>query len=241
LKDKRAGEYFKNGGFLFEKTLPLSFENFKNYKIMDIIELLNKRYACKAMNGKAVPEEKIERIVEAVRLAPSANGLQPIELYVITNKALKEKIAATANGQIQVSTCSHLLVFTAWNTFTAERINEVFDSFKTHNGRETKPDYRNHVLTAYPSKSAAEQIVSADNQAFIALGVALVAVQAEGLDCCPMTGFQPKEVDKILNLSERGLHCVALLPVGYRDSALDWNEKLPKGRKAVEKFVTTLA
>ncbi len=53
---------------------------------MDYIDLLNRRYATKAMNAKVVPQEKISNILEAIRLAPTSSGLQPFEVFVITGK-----------------------------------------------------------------------------------------------------------------------------------------------------------
>ena len=53
-------------------------------KSTDFLDKLNQRYACKAMTGETIPEEKVERILEAARLAPTSSGLQPFEIYVIT-------------------------------------------------------------------------------------------------------------------------------------------------------------
>ncbi len=89
---------------------------------MSLIEALNWRYATKKMNGTPVPQEKVDQIVKAANLAPTSSGLQPFKVIVITNPELKEKIAALANGQQQVIDCSHLLVFAAWDNYTAENI-----------------------------------------------------------------------------------------------------------------------
>ena len=94
---------------------------------MNYIEMLNQRYATKAMNGQIVPQEKIDNILESIRLAPTSSGLQPFEVYVITDKEVKIKIREIAWNQSPVSDCSHLLVFAAWDNYTAERINHMFD------------------------------------------------------------------------------------------------------------------
>ncbi len=77
---------------------------------MDYINLLNKRYATKAMNGRVAPQEKIDNILEAIRLAPTSSGLQPFEVFVITDKEVKSKIQEIAWKQSQVTSCSHLFV-----------------------------------------------------------------------------------------------------------------------------------
>ena len=85
-------------------------------------ELLNKlewRYACKKMDPtKVVPQDKVDRIVEAARLAPTSSGLQPFEIIVITNQEIKERIKPHAWNQPQITDCSHLLVFAAWDNYT---------------------------------------------------------------------------------------------------------------------------
>ena len=94
---------------------------------MELLEKLNWRYATKAMNGKKIPQEKIDNIIEAISLSPTSSGLQPFEVYVITNQELKDQIKPIAWNQSVVSDCSHLLVFAAWDTYTEDRINNMFD------------------------------------------------------------------------------------------------------------------
>ena len=99
---------------------------------MDLIQLLQWRYATKKMNAtRAVPQEKVDRILEAIRLAPTSSGLQPYEVIVVTNKAVREKIMQIANGQMQIVEGSHLLVFAAWDDYSSERIDMMFDNLPT--------------------------------------------------------------------------------------------------------------
>ena len=99
---------------------------------MTLIEHLQWRYATKKFDStRVVVADKIDRILEAVRLSASSSGLQPYELFVITNKDLREQIKPIAMNQTQVTDCSHLIVFAAWDNYTAERINENFDRTET--------------------------------------------------------------------------------------------------------------
>ncbi|MBC7494805.1 MAG: nitroreductase family protein, partial [Flavobacterium sp.] len=66
---------------------------------MTTIESLNWRYATKAMNGDVVPQKKIDLIMNATLLCPTSSGLQPFEVFLISNKLLKEKIAPIAYNQ----------------------------------------------------------------------------------------------------------------------------------------------
>ena len=207
---------------------------------MNLIEKLQWRYAVKAMNGKKVAEEKIDHIVEAARLAPSANGLQPVEIFVITNQQVKDKIREAAYGQSQVSDCSHLLVFTSWDGYTLKRINETFSMMKEFCGRDVPDEYKQSVIKRYTNAPLESQFADMEKQVFLAFGIAIAAAALEELDACPMTGFSHDKVDEILNLKEKGLRSVSLFPIGCRDSEKDWNEKLPKARRPKEKFITKI-
>src|SRR5690554_7157139 len=90
---------------------------------MSIISALQWRYATKKMNGKKISPKKIDSVLEAIRLAPTSSGLQPFEVLVITSQEVKEKIKKLAYNQTQVSDCSHLLVFAAWDHYTVDRID----------------------------------------------------------------------------------------------------------------------
>ncbi len=209
---------------------------------MELIDKLNWRYAAKAMNGEKVPQEKIDNIIEAARLAPTSSGLQPFEIIVITNQQIKEEIKKIAWNQSVVTDCSHLLVFAAWDTYTAERINKMFDL--TNEIRQTKNEgwenYRQMLLNAYPQKDTEENFIHTAKQAYIAFGIALVAAAFENVDTTPIEGFDPAAVDKILGLREKGLRSVVLLPVGYRNADKDWLVNLTKVRKSKEDLVTVI-
>ena len=91
-----------------------------------LLDKLQWRYATKKMDpSRAVPQDKVDRIVEAARLAPTSSGLQPFEIIVVTSKAVREQIQPIAWNQAQITDGSHLLVFAAWDTYTAERISRI--------------------------------------------------------------------------------------------------------------------
>jgi len=209
---------------------------------MELLDKLNWRYAAKAMNGKKVPQEKINNIIEAVSLAPTSSGLQPFEIIVITNQKIKEKIRPVAWNQSVVTDCSHLFVFAAWDTYTADRINKMFDLTNTVRGfkNEGWENYRHMLLSSYPQRDPDENFNHAAKQAYIAFSQAIAAAAFEGLDATPLEGFDPVAVDEILSLKEKGLKSCVMLPVGYRDADNDWLVNLPKVRKSKEDLVTVI-
>ena len=209
---------------------------------MELLEKLNWRYATKAMNGTLVPQEKVDKIIEAARLAPTSSGLQPFEIMVITNPEVKKKIRPVAWDQSVITECSHLLVFAAWDTYTAERINYMFDLTNDIRGfkNEGWENYRQQLLNSYPQKDAEENFNHAAKQAYIALGIAMVAAAYEKVDTTPMEGFDAEAVDKILGLREKGLRSTVMLTLGYRAPKEDWLDDLEKVRKPTEDLVTLI-
>ena len=206
--------------------------------------LLNKlqwRYAAKKMNpSKAVPQEKVERILEAARLAPTSSGLQPFEIIVVTDPAVRAKIQPIAWNQAQITDGSHLLVFAAWDNYTADRINMMFDLTNEQRGfkNEGWENYRQMLLGMYPQRDAEVNFQHAARQAYIGMSAALIAAAFEEVDSTPMEGFDPNALDEILGLRARGLRSVAILPLGYRADEGDWLVNLKKVRRPREQFVT---
>ena len=207
---------------------------------MELIDKLNWRYATKAMNRQAIPQAKIDNIIEAISLAPTSSGLQPFEVYVISNQEVKDKIQPIAWNQSVVSDCSHLLVFAAWDTYTEERINKMFDLVNEVRGfkNEGWENYRQMLLKSYPPRDPEVNFNHAAKQAYIAFSQAITAAAFEEVDATPMEGFDANAVDEILNLREKGLRSCVLLPLGYRDTVNDWLVNLKKVRKSREDLIT---
>jgi nitroreductase len=206
-----------------------------------LIERLQWRYAAKKLDStKVVPHNKVERILEAARLAPTSSGLQPYEIIVVTSKEVRERIKPIAWNQGQITDGSHLLVFAAWDNYTVERINMMFDLTNEVRGfkNEGWEAYRNMLLGMYPQRDAEVNHQHAARQAYIGLAASMMAAAYEEVDCTPMEGFDPKALDEILNLRERGLRSVAILPLGYREADKDWLVNLTKVRRPREQFIT---
>lgn len=207
---------------------------------MELIEKLKWRYATKAMNGAKIPQDKIDMIIEAASLAPTSSGLQPFEIIMITNPEIKEKIKTIAWNQSVVTDCSHLLVFAAWDTYTAERINKMFDLTNEVRGfkNEGWENYRQMLLANYPQRGAEENFNHAARQAYIAFSQAIAAAAFLGIDSTPMEGFDPAALDDILGLRKKGLRSCVMLPLGYRSTENDWLVNLTKVRKSKADLVT---
>ena len=131
-------------------------------------------------------------------------------------------------------------MFAAWDNYTVERINMMFDLTNDVRGfkNEGWENYRKMILGMYPQRDAEVNFEHAARQAYIGLSAAMMAAAFEAVDCTPMEGFEPKAMDEILNLRARGLRSVAILPLGYRQPDQDWLVNLAKVRRPREQFVT---
>ena len=210
---------------------------------MELLDALKWRYATKKYDpSKKVDQALVDKIVEAARLAPTSSGLQPFEVFVITNQELKNKIVSVSNGQEIVADCSHLLVFAAWDNYTAERIDQIYALTTT--GREQPEDrykmYTDRLKSMYLGRPAEVNFAHTARQAYIAFAFAMAEAASLKIDSTPMEGFIGEEVDKLLHLQEKGLKSVTLLPIGYRDEANDWLVNLKKVRNPKEKFITEI-
>lgn len=209
-----------------------------------LTEKLRWRYATKKMDAtKAVPAEAVERILDAVRLAPTSSGLQPFEVLVVTNKDLKAKLRGAAFDQAQITDGSHVLVFAAWDNYTEARVDGVLAEAGAARGgiSETMAAYYGQLKASFGARTAEDNYQHAARQAYIAFGIALTAAAFEGVDATPMEGFDPAKVDEILGLRAKGLRSVTLMPLGYRAAEGDWLQGLPKVRRSREGLITELA
>ncbi len=206
---------------------------------MSTLDVLQWRYATKKMNQEKVPQEKVDRILEAARLAPTSSGLQQFEVMVVTNQDLKNRIREVSWNQSVVSDCSHLLVFAAWDHYTPERINSMFDLVNETRGYKNEgfENYRQMLLGLYPQRDPAVNFEHAARQAYIAFGIAMVQAAEDKVDCTPLEGFEPDKVDEILGLRALGLRSAVMLPLGYRAETGDWLQGQVKVRRPREKFI----
>jgi nitroreductase len=183
---------------------------------MGFLDNLSWRYATKKFDGRKVPAEIFDKILEAIRMSPSAFGTQPYHITVIESDDLKKKLRPYAWDQEQITTCSYFLVFSADNDIdkriddylklaSAARRADITDDPEYDYRKEAK----NHAEKMGPEGAA--------KQAYIALGFALAACAELKIDSCPIEGFEPAAFKKILDLPEN-LEPKVLLAIGYRSS-----------------------
>lgn len=205
-----------------------------------LLDTLQWRYATKKMDPtKSVPQEKVDAIVEAIRLAPTSSGTQPFELIVISNPEVRNQIRQVGNDQSPITDGSHLLVFAAWDNYTDERIDAVTQlNVDARGDLPMLNQYYSNLKAMYVPRDAETNYAHAARQAYIALGFGLIAAAEQEVDSTPMEGFDSASVDKILGLDQRGLRSVVIMPLGYREPEGDWLLPMAKVRKSRDTLVT---
>lgn len=209
---------------------------------MNIIESMQWRHASKAMNGNKVPQETVNRILEAVRLAPTSLGLQAYKIFVIENETLRDKIYNEACPQQPIIGCSHLLVFAARTEIGERDYDSYFSIMQKTREKEEEyiTNYKAKIEGFVNTKVGKNEPTWLVSQTYIALGVACVAAASERIASVPIEGFSREKMDEILSLKEKGYKSTILLPLGYSDEKNDWWKGEKKLRKSVDDFIEVI-
>jgi len=198
---------------------------------MDFAKIVMSRYATKKFDGKKIPENKVDELLELVRFAPSALNLQPWKIRIVTDQKVKEQLKPAAFNQEQVTTYSHLLVFCADPDYDS-LIRKLGALLKKNGAPEEVQKMVLGMAENFTKPMSAEQKLAwSQAQTYLALGNALNGAKALGFDSCPMGGFDPGEFSRILEIPPP-LVPTMLCPIGY---AAD--KPMPKVRFAKEDIV----
>ena len=207
---------------------------------MALLESLKWRYATKKYDpSKKVSQEDVDKIVEAARLAPTSSGLQQFRVLVVTNQDIKNKLSSRVlNPEVMVE-CSHVLVFAAWDRYTEERIDEIYELTTDQRGlpRGRFDSYTDKIKGIYLKETAEENFMHTARQSYIGFSMAIAMAAELKIDSTPAEGFDSVLVDELLDLKSKGLKSVTLLYLGYRDTDGDWLASMKKVRNSTEEFV----
>ena len=155
---------------------------------------------------KKIPDEDLNKILEAIRLAPTSSGLQPFRVIVIDDQETKEKLVEGALNPKGILACSHIIVFVAWDNYTDERIDKMYDLITDERdlprGRYSR--YTDMIKEKFAQREAIRNFEHAARQAYIGLGLALAQAAELKIDSTPVEGFDNQRVDEVLDLKKLG-------------------------------------
>ncbi len=91
--------------------------------------LLKKRRSIRAFKTEKVNDSKLNKILQACDMAPSAAGLQSFEIYQVKNIQMKKRLVSAARDQVFISEAPILLVFCTNPARSVERFGERSNLF----------------------------------------------------------------------------------------------------------------
>jgi nitroreductase/dihydropteridine reductase len=181
---------------------------------MEFRKIVMERYAVKKFDGRKIPEDKVEELMDIIRHAPSSFNLQPWKIKVVTGPEVKERLRKLAWDQEQITTCSHLLVFCA-DADLDGRIGRLAADMRKREVPEENVKAVEEMMRGMSARLGPEQRLAwAQRQLYLALGNALNGAKSLGFDSCPMEGFDPAGFAKELGLPPN-IVPTALCPIGY--------------------------
>ena len=183
---------------------------------MEFRDIVNERYSVKKFTGEQLPEEKINELLEIIRMSISSFGLQPYKIKVVRGRKIKEKLSQFSSKREQIITCSHLLIFCADADLDCQIENyellmreEEIPEDKIQNYLEMARDFVNGLHFE-------EKLSWAQRQTYIALANAVNGAKSLGIDSCLMEVFQAEKYKKVLDLSY-DLFPTALVAIGIAE------------------------
>jgi nitroreductase len=210
---------------------------------MNYIDALNWRYATKKFHSdRTIEEDAMHRILESGNLTATSLGLQAVTIVNVENKDIRKDLVASSYNQNQVADASNLLVICIEENISEEYLNTYLNRISTIRNMDVEnlDGFKKMIQGWLGSLSDVSNMQHwLAKQAYIVLGTLLTTCAIEKIDSCPMEGFVADEYIRKLNLKEKGLVPVIVLPIGFR-AMEDGNQHLQKVRKTSEEFVITI-
>ena len=188
----------------------------------NIIESLKWRYAVKKFDTtKEIPVDDLNTILEAGRLAPTAYGLQPFDIIVVTDAAKKAELVPNAYGQAHVADNSALIVLAVRTDVDAAFIAKYTALIETTRGLPagSVDGFKDSMIGTVGSMPQDARVTWSQKQAYIALGMMMTAASEIKVDNHALEGFNGDKFDEVLGLTARNLHATVILALGYRDAS----------------------
>lgn len=202
---------------------------------------LHWRYATKVFDKtKIITDDKVELLLETLRLAPSSIDIQPWKFILIKNKTIRKELVELSMAQNQLTDASHLLLLCSLEKVDARYLDRMIKKEKEENaGLSTIEQYRELAVNYINSKTKEELREWLGQQVYIAMGFLLMTCAMLHMDACPIEAFDHSRVDKLLDLHQKGIESRAAVAIGYR-SEKDQHARDKKLRWPKEEILITI-
>lgn len=200
-----------------------------------------------------VPQEVLDRCLDAARLAPSSSNLQPWEFVVIRHPEVRAAANAACLDQLPAKTAPLLVALITHRDTWRRNRDEILRAFSERGPlRPSQATYYRRIIPAIyttgplgvlgPLKRMASRLLSlvrptpnlmsradlrvmAHKSTALAAATFMLALRAEGYDSCPMEGFDPWRAKALLGLP-RGAEVSMFLAVGKRAEHGVWWDRV---------------
>jgi len=203
---------------------------------MDVSGAILKRTSIRRWKPVPVEKEKIEKVLEAGRRAPSWGNTQPWRFIVIQDKAKIEEIAKAAGGQPHISAPVLIVCCGSINDFSRKQHGEALKQLRDMGVMDWTDEFLNNVVLqsdVFAPYLLGEPVMTVKAGEQIMIAVAYMTLEAvnQGLGTCWVGAISPKEVHKVMKLPD-GIFVQSLLPLGYPGE-----DPKPRPRKDISKIV----
>ncbi len=204
---------------------------------MDVSEAIQKRVTIRKWKPMPVEKEKIVKVLEAGRRAPSWGNVQPWQFIVVQDKVRIEELAKAASGQPQIRTAPVVIVCCGLMEVFSQKMHRESLKQLIEAGVMNWPDevLDNVVLGSdlFAPYRLGEQVMTIRAGEQIMISVAYMTLEAvnQGLGCCWAGAISPKDAHQVMNLP-KNLFVHDFFLLGYPDE----NPK-PRPRKELDKIV----
>lgn len=204
---------------------------------MEVSDAILKRTSIRKWKQVPVEKEKIVKVLEAGRRAPSWGNTQPWRFIVVQNKAYKEAITKASGGQATISSAPAVVVCCATTEDLSRQMHrKALVQLREAGVTDWSDEFLDNILlnssVFSPYLLGAELMqVKAGEQVMIAMAYMTLEAVNQGLGTCWVGAITPDAVHKVMNLPDT-LFVHSLLPLGYPDE-----DPKPRPRKKMEEVV----
>ncbi|PCK22959.1 nitroreductase family protein [Bacillus pumilus] len=196
-----------------------------------------RRSASNFLPNISISREELNIIFEEVKLSPSAFNLQHTHYVVVQTEELKEQVREAAFGQYKVHSASAAIIVLG-DPNAYQQAGNIYEGLKMLgilNAQQYEEMVR-ETMNFYEQRGAVFQKEEAIRNASLSAMLFMLAAKNKGWDTCPMIGFDPEAMKKVLNI-DSDLVPVLMITLGKEKV----ESRQARGyRKPVSEFVTYL-
>ncbi|MFC1990166.1 nitroreductase family protein [Chloroflexota bacterium] len=186
--------------------------------MLSLWEIIKMRRSIREFAPDDVPDEMIQQMLEAARLAPSGINCQPWRFILVRDKEVKKKICRIRSDQKFIEEAPVVIVcFGDLEAISREarkkRVQELFDLGAKLSGRLADPKYWEERFSLPPAPHE-EQVRHVILNTSIAIEHLLLMATALGLGTCWCGAIDVGELNRLFDLPDN-LVSVAVIPVGH--------------------------